>query len=79
MSGHRLLSIDQTTPGRVIAQGSGWVSVDFGQGIVLTFNRRAEDGIYARTGWGTISIVGDRYDIIVGVLSGNDIELRVGR
>jgi hypothetical protein len=78
MTGQRLLQIDPSTPGKVLAQGSGWVSVDFGRGIVLTFNRRAEDGIYTRTGWGTITIAGDRYDISVGVLSGSDIELHVG-
>ena len=78
-TGHRSLGITQTTPGRILAQGDGWVTVDFGEGIILSFARRASDGVYATPGWGTITIQGERYDLAVGIMSGEDVELRVGR
>ncbi len=77
-SGHRFLQIDGTTPGRILAQRDGWLSVDFGQGIALTFTRRDSDGVYATAGWGTITIGGERYDIMAGIMSGKDVELRFG-
>ena len=77
-SEHRILQIDDTTPGRILAQGEGWLSVDFGQGIVLTFARRESDGVYATAGWGTLTIGGDRYDIVAGILSGKDVTLHFG-
>lgn len=73
----RTLRIDRETPGRVVAQGKEWVSVDFGEGIILTFARRPRDSVYATPGWGTVTIAGERYDIVVGILSGVDIELRI--
>ena len=76
-TGHRLIEISDTTSGRVVAQGEGWLSVDFGCGIELTFTRRSTDGVYAMPGWGTHTIEGERYDLVVGVLSGADIELRI--
>jgi hypothetical protein len=78
-SGHRILEISTSTPGRIHAQGEGWLSVDFGQGIILAFARRAGDGVYATAGWGTITIEGERYDIVVGIMSGENVELRIGR
>lgn len=77
-TGHRILQITETTPGRIAGRGDGWLSVDFGEGIVLTFGRRARDGVYATAGWGTLTIQGERYDIAVGIMSGNDLELRIG-
>jgi len=73
----RVLSITRETPGHVVAQGKDWVSVDFGKAIVLTFARRARDSVYATAGWGTITIEGERYDIVVGIMSGADIELQI--
>jgi hypothetical protein len=73
----RTLRIDRETPGRIITQGENWVSVNFGQGIVLTFARRQTDSVYATAGWGTITVDAERYDIVVGILSGVDIDLRV--
>jgi hypothetical protein len=78
-TGHRILKITDATPGRLIGKGDGWMSVDFGNEIILTFSRRARDGVYAMPGWGTLTIRGDRYDIAVGIMSGNDLELHVGR
>lgn len=76
-TGYRYIKVSDTSRGRVVAQGEGWLSVDFGRGIVLTFNRRDRDGVYATPGWGTYTIEGERYDIVVGILSGADIELRI--
>ena len=78
-SGIRILEIKDTTPGRILDQGDGWLSVDFGQGIVLSFARRASDGVYATAGWGTITIGGERYDIVAGIMSGEDVKLRIGQ
>jgi hypothetical protein len=75
----RVLTITKETPGHVISQGQDWVSVDFGGGIMLTFARRTRDAVYATAGWGTISIEGERYDILVGIMSGADIELKIGQ
>jgi len=77
-TGHRSLLVNTSTPGRIVAQGDGWVAVDFGEGIVLRFARRASDGVYATPGWGTVTIQGERYDLVVGIMSGDDVKLRVG-
>jgi hypothetical protein len=72
---HRYLTLATTDSGTVVAGGNGWIRVDFGRGILLTFNSRGSDGVYVIPGWGTVTIEGERYDIVVGVLSGNDVEL----
>jgi hypothetical protein len=73
---HRYLKLALTDSGTVVAGGNGWIRLDFGRGILLTFNSRGSDGVYVMPGWGTVTIEGERYDIVVGVLSGNDVELR---
>ena len=73
---HRYLTLALTDSGTVVAAGNGWIRVDFGRGILLTFNARGNDGIYAMPGWGTVTIEGERYDIVVGILSGTDVVLR---
>jgi hypothetical protein len=73
---HLYLKLDPADSGRVVAGGNGWIRVDFGRGIVLTFSCRGIDSVYAIPGWGTVTIEGERYDIAVGVLSGNDVALR---
>jgi len=76
-TGHRSLLINETTSGRIMALGEGWLAIDFGEGIVLRFARRASDGVYATPGWGTVTIQGERYDLVVGIMSGKDVVLRV--
>jgi hypothetical protein len=73
---HRYLKLALTDSGKVVAGGNGWITVDFGRGILLTFNSRGSDSVYAIPGWGAVTIEGERYDIVVGVLSGNDVTLR---
>jgi len=73
---HRYVKLSLTDPGKAVAGGNGWITVDFGQGILLTFNARGNDSIYTTRGWGTITIEGERYDVVVGVLSGSDVILR---
>ncbi len=72
---HRYVKLSLTDPGKAVAGGNGWITVDFGRGILLTFNARGNDSIYTIRGWGTITIEGERYDIVVGVLSGSDVVL----
>lgn len=73
--GRRYLRIEKADPGRAVAQGEDWIAVDFGKGIVLTFTRTSPSGAYRTRGWGTYTIEGERYDMMVGVLSGSDIPL----
>jgi hypothetical protein len=73
---HRYVKLDLTDSGKMVAGGNGWIRVDFGKGILLTFNARGSDSIYTTRGWGTVTIAGERYDIVVGVLSGSDVVLR---
>jgi hypothetical protein len=73
---HRYVKLSLTDTGRAVAGGNGWITVDFGRGILLTFNARGQDSIYTTRGWGTVTIEGERYDVVVGVLSGSDVTLR---
>jgi len=71
----RTLSLEPKSPGKAVSAGDKWITVDFGQGIVLTFRQNPQDGMYTTPGWGTITIEGERYDIMVGVLSGEEVRL----
>jgi hypothetical protein len=73
---HRSLGVSTDVAGKFVSSGDGWITVDFGQGIRLTFNRGASDGVYAMRGWGTVTIEGERYDIRIGMLSGGEVQLR---
>lgn len=73
--GHRYLRIAATDTGRAVAQGDGWLAVDFGRGVLLRFERRGDGSGYVMPGWGTLTVEGERYDIQVGVMSGNEIRL----
>jgi hypothetical protein len=72
---HRYLKLALADSGKVVAAGKGWITVDFGRGILLAFNSRGSDSVYTTRGWGTVTIEGERYDIMVGVMSGNDVAL----
>jgi hypothetical protein len=73
--GRRYFRLLKTDSGRAVAHGDGWITVDFGKGIILQFRSEGSSGSYVTPGWGTITIEGDRYDIQVGVLSGTAIAL----
>ena len=45
-----------------LAQGAGWITVDFGRGIILRFES-TDKGTYATPGWGTLTVEGERYDV----------------
>jgi hypothetical protein len=49
---HRYLKLALTDSGTVVAGGNGWIRLDFGRGILLTFNARGSDGVYVRMGNG---------------------------
>lgn len=74
----RTLSLQKEKPGRAIGSGEGWVTVDFGDEIVLQFRRNQVNGTYSTPGWGTTTIRGERYDIMVGVMSGQEVRLLYG-
>jgi hypothetical protein len=74
--GHRYLLVDESAPGRLIQQGPEWLAIDFGQGIVLRFEKSGS-GDYCMPGWGTLTVEGERYDVQVGILSGMDIALLI--
>jgi len=73
---HRTLQVSAETPGRFVSGGEGWIKVDFGKGVLLTFTRNPNDGTYSMRGWGTFTIDGERDDLRVGVLSGEEVKLR---
>lgn len=73
--GRRYMLLTKADPGKAIAQGEDWISVDFGRGIVLDFRRTEPEGVYMMPGWGTVNIGEERYDVQVGVLSGSAIRL----
>ncbi len=73
--GRRYHTVARTDPGKAVAMGADWLSVDFGRGIVITFTRNPASGEYTMPGWGTFTIDGDRYDLMVGVLSGTEVPL----
>jgi len=72
--GHRFLTVAASDSGRIHAQGPGWVAVNFGHGIILRFER-STDGTYTMPGWGTVTVEGERYDLLLGMLSGKEIRL----
>jgi hypothetical protein len=72
--GHRYLRVAASDTGRIQAMGSGWITVNFGRGIILRFERTAS-GEYTMPGWGTVTINGERYDVMLGIISGEDIRL----
>jgi len=72
--GHRYLTIAASDSGRIQAQGPGWITVDFGRAIVLRFERSVS-GEYVMPGWGTVTIDGERYDLMMGMLSGKEVRL----
>lgn len=74
--GHRYLIVSESAPGRLVAQGPDWLAIDFGQGIVLRFEKSGSDE-YRMPGWGTLTVEGERYDVQVGILSGMDVKLLV--
>ncbi len=75
---HRVIHLAETDPGVVVASGFDWLTIDFNKGFTLTFRHDPTDGGYSMPGWGTITIAGERYDIRVGVLSGERISLNYG-
>jgi hypothetical protein len=72
--GHRYMTVTASDTGRIHELGSRWMTVNFGRGIILRFERTAS-GEYAMPGWGTLTIDGERYDLMLGILSGEDIRL----
>ena len=72
--GHQYLTVAPADTGRALAQGAGWITVDFGRGIILRFER-TDAGTYAMPGWGTLTVDGERFDVMLGMLSGKEVLL----
>lgn len=68
------LLVSRETPGAIVAAESGWLVIDFGQGILLTF-RIADNNTYVMPSWGSVTVDGERFDVNMGVLAGTHIVL----
>jgi len=73
--GRRTIRIRASDNGRAVSQGEDWIAVDFGSGVVLRFQREETKSVYVTPGWGTITIDGNRYDMLIGVISGTYVQL----
>jgi hypothetical protein len=73
----RTLVVETDSAGRVVASGPQWLTVEFNEGILLTFRWDPISEKYLTPGWGTITIQNERFDIKQGVLSGGYVELLV--
>lgn len=73
--GRRTIHILASDSGKAVSHGEDWITVDFGSGVVLRFQRAGSKNVYITPGWGTITIDGDRYDMRIGVISGTYIQL----
>lgn len=73
--GRRTIRVLASDSGKAVSHGEDWITVDFGSGVVLRFQRGGSKNEYLTPGWGTITIEGDRYDMLIGVISGTYIQL----
>ena len=73
----KTLQVLPETPGRVVAAGPGWLTVEFNDGITLAFRRDPSAEVYQTPGWGTITIRGERFDIKQGILAGTFVDLLI--
>ena len=73
----RTLTIKDDDPGKVISNGPDWIIVGWENGISLTFTWDPVERRFATPGWGTITVLGERFDIRQGVLAGKMVSLRV--
>jgi len=73
----RTLIVDTDSPGRVVASGPQWLTLEFNEGVMLTFRWDPISEKYLTPGWGTVTVQNERFDIRQGVLSGGYVELLV--
>jgi hypothetical protein len=73
----KTITLDADTPGRLMTSGPQWLTVEFDQGIILTFRWDPVSEKYLTPGWGTVTIQNERFDIKQGVLSSGSIGLQV--
>jgi hypothetical protein len=73
----KTIILDTDTPGRLMTSGPGWLTVEFHQGVILTFRWDPVSEKYLTPGWGTVTIQNERFDIKQGVLTGGYVGLQV--
>jgi hypothetical protein len=67
--------IERERAGRAVKSGEGWVTVDFEEGVLITFRQSDQNGKYVCPAWGTYTFNGERFDAVMGVLAGGYVEL----
>src|SRR5512143_3564946 len=65
------------SPGKLVATGPQWLTVEFGGGVMLTFRWDPVSEKYLTPGWGTVTIQDERFDIKQGILAAGYVELLV--
>jgi hypothetical protein len=70
-------SVETETVGKLVDAGPRWVTVEFNDGIRLTFQWNPADDVYRTPGWGTITIQGERFDVQQGVMAGRFVNLLI--
>jgi hypothetical protein len=70
-------TIDPDTPGKLVDAGPRRVTVEFNDGIRLTFQWDSAENAYRTPGWGTITIQGERFDVQQGVMAGRSVNLLI--
>lgn len=73
----KTLAIKEDAPGKVVSSGPEWINVGWENGIVLNFVWDPIERQFVTPGWGTITVVGERFDIRQGVLAGKMVALRI--
>lgn len=75
----KIITVERDTPGKLVAVGARWLTIEFNQGVLLTFRWDPVQEKYLTPSWGTITIQNERFDIRQGVLSGRYVELLVAK
>lgn len=75
----KTITIERDTPGKLVASGAQWLTIEFNHGVLLTFRWDPVEEKYLTPSWGTITIQNERFDIRQGVLSGRFVELLVAK
>jgi hypothetical protein len=69
--------VDPDTVGKLVDAGPRWVTVEFNDGIRLTFQWDPVEDAYRTPGWGTITVQGERFDVQQGVMAGRFVNLLI--
>lgn len=73
----KTITVDKDSPGKLVASGPQWLTVEFNAGVMLTFRWDPVSEEYVTPAWGTVTIQNERFDIKQGILSTRYVELLV--